>query len=237
VITSTRSRLCKAVGYISCHLVKTGDMYSSMMLLAASGLLDEIHNPSAYEAIVSVSEAPCSNASDTTSVDDRSMKSVILANSLLNEHALVFCPASLLPFMTFLSNLVDVAGHMILKSECGVGEKMEAYKHGLLEKSRCRRKPLSCPITHSSVENGDINKCAISLHPSFDSAEKEKDPKAYIFSLVFDLIRCGSKVIVDASTVQLLASPVPLLNCGRRRTCRNCHQRGIIPDSDAEGKI
>ena len=72
---------------------------------------------------------------------------------------------------------------------------------------------------------------------AFDSAEKEKDPKAYISSLVFDLIRCGSKVIVDPSTVQLLASPVPLLNCGRRRTCRNCHQRGIIPDSDAEGKI
>ena len=41
---------------------------------------------------------------------------------------------------------------------------------------------------------------------AFDSAEKEKDPKAYISSLVFDLIRCGSKVIVDPSTVQLLAS-------------------------------
>jgi hypothetical protein len=69
--------------------------------------------------------------------------------------------------MTFLNNLADVAGHMILKSDCGVGKKMEAYKHGLLEKLRCRRKPLSRPVTYSSVENGVINKCAISLHPSW----------------------------------------------------------------------
>ena len=89
------------------------------------------------------------------------LKSVILANSLLNEHALFFSPASLLPFMTFLNNLADVWAHMILKSDCGVGEKMEAYKHGLLEPF------LSCPITLSSVENGVINKCAISLHPSW----------------------------------------------------------------------
>jgi len=39
------------------------------------------------------------------------LKSVILANSLLNEHALFFSPASLLPFMTFLNNLADVAAH------------------------------------------------------------------------------------------------------------------------------
>ena len=63
--------------------------------------------------------------------------------------------------MTFLNNLADVAAHMILKSDCGVGEKMEAYKHGLLEPF------LSRPVTYSSVENGVINKCAISLHPSW----------------------------------------------------------------------
>ena len=72
------SRWCKAVGYISCHLVKTGDMDSSMMLLAASGLLDEIHNPSAYEAIVSVSEALCSNASNTTSLEKRHFSQLVI---------------------------------------------------------------------------------------------------------------------------------------------------------------
>ena len=51
--------------------MKIGDIDSSMMLLAVSGLLDKIHNPSAYEAIVSVSEALCSNASNTTSLEKR----------------------------------------------------------------------------------------------------------------------------------------------------------------------
>ena len=75
----TTSRWCKAFGYISCHdLVKTGDMDSSMMLLAASGLLDEIHNPSAYEAIVSVSEALCSNASNTTSLEKRHFSQLVI---------------------------------------------------------------------------------------------------------------------------------------------------------------
>ena len=72
------SRWCKAFGYISCHLVKTGDMDSSMMLLAVSGLLDKIHNPSAYEAIVSVSEALCSNASNTTSLEKRHFSQLVI---------------------------------------------------------------------------------------------------------------------------------------------------------------
>ncbi len=169
--TVITSRWCKAVGRVSCNLVAKGGVDSCMMLLAASGLLDEIHNPSAYEAIISVSETLCSKASDPSFEENKSMKSVILANSLLNEHALVFCPASLLPNMMFLSNLVDVAAHMILKSDCGVGEKMEAYKHVLLEKSRCRRKPSSPSITNTSHQSSSINKYAISLHPSWHTSD------------------------------------------------------------------
>ena len=165
------SKWCKAVGHVSCSLVKSGEVESSMILLEASGLLDEVHSPSSYEAIVSVSVALCSKAADMTSLDEKAMKSVILANSLVHEHALVFCPEALLPFMMFLSNLVDVAGQMIVKSDCGVGEMMETYKRELLEKSRGRRKPLTRFTANTSDENSNSMKGIISLHSSWHTSD------------------------------------------------------------------
>ena len=60
-------------------------MYSSMMLLAASGLLDEIHNPSAYEAIISVSEALCSNASNTTLLEKRHFSQLVIEQEYFDQ--------------------------------------------------------------------------------------------------------------------------------------------------------
>ncbi len=138
--------------------MKSGLVNSSMMLLKTSGLLDEIHNSSVYEAVVSVSEALCSSASDKTSLEERSIKSAILANSLFNEYALVFCPGSLLPFMIFLSNL-------------GVGVKMDVHKNRLLGKSRCRREPLSRSTTDPCSGNNEIITCLINLHSSWNTCD------------------------------------------------------------------
>ena len=177
--TVITSEWCKAIGGVACNLVKRGNEELCMALLEASGLLDEIHNASAYQTIVSVTLALCSKASDTTTsfsdVDnmqsERAMKSIILANSLLQDHALIFCPGPLLPLMLFLSNLVDVATQIILKSDCGVGEKMDNYKQTMYEKSRIRRQPLSRSKIHSDAESDQLYTSTVNLHPSWHTGD------------------------------------------------------------------
>lgn len=169
------SRWCKAVGFIACKLVTSGKEDLGNQLLETSGVLDETHNATAYQAIVMVVLSLCSKASasfpcSTNGIDDnqrRSMMNIILANSLLQDHALVFCPGSLLPMMVFLSNLVDVATQMILRSDSGVGEDMQAFKQQLFEKSRKRHQPL----LFLDINPRNINEVDISIHKSWHTGD------------------------------------------------------------------
>ena len=169
------SRWCKAIGHVACKLVTSGKEDLGILLLETSGVLDEIHNATAYQAIVVVVLSLCSKASlyatcKTANSDDdqrRSMMNIILANSLLQDHALVFCPGSLVPLMVFLSNLVDVATQMILRSDSGVGEEMQASKQRLFNKSRKRQQPLLFLDTSPRY----ANVVDMSLHKSWHTGD------------------------------------------------------------------
>ncbi len=170
----TTSKWCMAVGSVACNLIQNNREDEAIELLEASGLMNERHNDSAYQVIVSIALTLCSRASNDSSsfanVDDkksdRAMKCIIIAASLLQEHALVFCPSSLLPRMVFLSNLVDVADQVILRADCGVGERMESFKEILHSKLRERKQPV---VTSETQVSDDIDICGSSpkLHPTW----------------------------------------------------------------------
>lgn len=159
------SKWSKVVGTVVCSLVKRSGDGSSLLLLKASGLLDEIHNDGMYKTLGSVVLSLCQKAShtssssfDNSSEDNacNSMKSVITASALLEEHGLLHCPTSLLPSMLFLNNLVDTLTQMILKCDCGVGDAMEMFKQTLTtrdQNARCLTKSLK--ILHPTWHIGD----------------------------------------------------------------------------------
>lgn len=168
--TVVTSKWCKAVGNVACKLVSSNNGEISILLLENAGVLDEIHNPTAYQAIIMVVLTLCSKAANCNNLDeqrDNAMRSLILANSLLQDHALVFCPATLLPYMVFLGNLVDVATQIILRFDCGVGEQMETFKRKLLYASKARLSPLEQISDEYQNDALRANTANIILHPSW----------------------------------------------------------------------
>eukprot|EP00557_Chaetoceros_sp_GSL56_P005139 CAMPEP_0176500916 /NCGR_PEP_ID=MMETSP0200_2-20121128/13853_1 /TAXON_ID=947934 /ORGANISM="Chaetoceros sp., Strain GSL56" /LENGTH=1333 /DNA_ID=CAMNT_0017899709 /DNA_START=566 /DNA_END=4565 /DNA_ORIENTATION=+ len=164
------SKWCKAVGHVACKLVSINRGEMSMLLLENAGVLDETHNPTAYQAIIMVVLALCSKAANTNNLDvqqESAMRSIILANSLLQEHALVFCPAVLLPYMVFLGNLVDVVTQIILRFDCGVGEQMETFKRKLLYASKERLSLLEKNPDKYHMTTLRRDNASIILHPSW----------------------------------------------------------------------
>lgn len=161
------SKWSKVIGLVSRNLANESDDAMCLLLLDASGILDDINEESTYQAIASVVLKFCQVASDaasSASIDkddtaaNRSMKSIISAGVLLEEHALLNGPSMLLSSTLFLHNLVDAATQMIFKFDCGVGELMESYKRALISHRRnlLRHNPsTSCVLLHPSWHTGD----------------------------------------------------------------------------------
>ena len=157
------SKWSKVIGTVACSLVTKYDDGSSLLLLKASGILDDIHNDVTYQTLASLVFTLCQKASHSSSTVDgskehatNSMKSVIAASSLLEEHGLIYCPTTLLPSMLFLNNLVDVSTQMILRCDCGIGEAMELYKQALTTRDQnVRVVTKSYRILHPNWHIGD----------------------------------------------------------------------------------
>ena len=162
---------CKAIGNQAMHLAMSSrDDSSSVAFLVASGLLDALSTDAAFDAIYSVATAHCIRASkeassqasdvlcreDTNSVEAEdegvSQKSVLLAmrciiraSSVLEDHALRFCPRRLLGPLVSLTGLVDTISQVLARGDGGSGEEMVTFRAQLDRHSSNRRENIPDP--------------------------------------------------------------------------------------------
>jgi hypothetical protein len=160
---------CKALASIASSLIENGNEDACLKMLEASGILNEIRNESAYIAIISSVIALCSKGSADTELESEdlsssSMRRVLIAGSLLQEHVLMLCSENLLPSVVFLNNATDIITQVILRADCGVGETMDAFKCELHEKSQSH-KPLS--LLRKQFDSSDAPKSTARLHPTW----------------------------------------------------------------------
>jgi hypothetical protein len=173
--TETIPAWCDVVGSISCRIVEQNRNEDACLhFLEASGLLNEMFGDSAYRAIITLVMSLYDKA--RTSSDDNytdgleqdfsldSLRPIIFAGSLLEEHVIMFCPNSLLPSITFLNNLTDIMTEVILRADCGAGESMELYRKSLHERCRSRREPL---VNSKSKGMNRSNISLPKLHPTW----------------------------------------------------------------------
>jgi len=155
----------KAVGKQTTYLaMNSSDDAASVAFLVASGLLDDLSTHTAFDTIYTVATAHCIRASKEASsqvveasrrednfsgneeVPQESilfaMRCIIRASSVLEDHALQFCPRRLLGPLVSLAGLADTISQVLTRGDGGSGEAMEAFRVALDHEFSTRRETI-----------------------------------------------------------------------------------------------
>ena len=171
----------RAVGFAACRVAKISTNHASLLLLEVSGVLHERTGHSSFHAIMSVALTLCSRSlseahhlsrSMALNLRDESyslpsliaMRSMAQASQILCEHVLLQSPTCWLSSSLSLANLTELVCEITIRSDMGIGERLEKYIDML--KTVCRKveKPvkmfadkrlLSAPNLHPMWYIGD----------------------------------------------------------------------------------
>ena len=176
----------RAVGIAASRLAKKAGTYASLILLEVSGVLDERNGHSAFHSIMSVALSLCSRAFfearnlsksmphlPTDDGDSSSlliaMKSIAQASLLLREHGILFSPPSMLSPALSLGNLTELVCELSIRSDLGVGERLEKYLNAMHNGGRKNRLHLDKNPSKSSVRifEGKGLPSSPNLHPTW----------------------------------------------------------------------
>lgn len=156
----------RAIGVAASQVAKISTNHGSLLLLEVSGLLDERNDHSSFHAIMSVALTLCSRAfqeAKYASNDEAdslqsliAMRCMAQASLLLNEHLLLHSPSSMLSATLSLGNLMELVCGISVRSDMGIGEKLERYIGMLQAASRKHREPTS----HTPQSKHSVNMLA-----------------------------------------------------------------------------
>jgi len=162
---------CTAIGATASFLATQADEGACDELLEASNVLDNISSVSAFQSVVNIAMSHCKRASkevarilsptqveagiSTSDSIQLGMRCMARASSLLEEHALIFCPQELLASMVTLANLTETVSQLLVRADGGSGEIIEQFQSELDAKARTRRDPSSSP--ESAVETKKVS--------------------------------------------------------------------------------
>ncbi len=175
------SNWCRIVGKFICTAVRRYNINKCMQLIEESGLLNEIGNGVSFQSVISVALSLCFKASEQARTIEKhssfeknseliltSMKCVVCASSLMQEHAVIHCPQKLLPSIVSLSNLTEIISQVLVRADCGTGEIIDDYMKSLQSQWRLKRKPIESTfgLDLTKTESNDFS-TANSLQPTW----------------------------------------------------------------------
>jgi hypothetical protein len=171
----------RAIGVAARRVAKTSTTHASLLLLEVSGVLLERNGQSSFHAIMSVALTLCAKSlseahhlshSMSFSLPDETllspsliaMRSMAQASHLLRQHVLHNSPTCRLSSSLSLANLTELVCDIFIRSDMGIGERLERYIDML--KAFCHKdaKPVkmladkrlpSAPNLHSTWYIGD----------------------------------------------------------------------------------
>ena len=133
----------RSIGTAASQVAKISTNHASLVLLEVSGLLDE-RNEHSFHSVMSVALALCARAfsearhlsgsMSLVSQDETdllasliAMRSMAQASLLLQEHILLASPPSMLSSSLSLVNLAELVCQISIRSDMGIGERLEKY--------------------------------------------------------------------------------------------------------------
>ncbi|KAL7428044.1 hypothetical protein ACHAXH_000735 [Discostella pseudostelligera] len=175
-----------AVGYTASKVAKISTNHVSLLLLEVSGLLDELDGHSSFHTITSVALTLCARAfseashllrpSYLVSQDESdlvasliAMRIMAQASLVLREHILRRSPLCMLSASLTLGNLSELVCDITIRSDFGIGERLEKYIKMLRDASRkLHQQNLILPHKMTSKMLADKRlPTAPNLHPSW----------------------------------------------------------------------
>ena len=171
----------RAISNVASKVAKTSTNHGSLLLLAVSGLLDERNEHSSFHAIMSVALTLCAKtfsevqfiSQDETdfSMAILGMRSMAQASQLLNEHILLYSPSSMLSASLSLNCLMELVCDVSIRSDMGIGTKLETYIQMLQTTSRKTRQHFNITHTNKSIVNNMLADKRLppapNLHPTW----------------------------------------------------------------------
>lgn len=132
---------CKALVYIMTSLINSNNEDIGLKIIEASEIWNETQNEHAYDALVVIAIKLCSKISQSSialSLDSScsSMRRILIAKALVQEHLIMHCSEKLLSCAMFLHNTTDILSQVITRADCGVGEEMEAFLSEIIDNSQ-----------------------------------------------------------------------------------------------------
>jgi hypothetical protein len=123
-----------AVGSSACRLVLKTQGLECLEFLTDLGVLEAANNNLAARSCLSVALSFCLKASkysDSSESLRPAMKHIIMALSLLQDHALLCCPRDLLGKTVSLSDLCDIVTQVLVRTDEGIGEELDTFRKKL----------------------------------------------------------------------------------------------------------
>ena len=183
--TQTSHVWSRAIGDAASQVAKISTNHASLLLLEVSGLLDEQNGSSSFHTIMTVSLTLCARAFSEAShlvrptsliSQDESdlvasliaMRNIAQASLVLREHVLRRSPSCMLSSSLSLVNLSELLCDISIRSDFGIGERLEKYIDMLKAVSRKPLQQRFTPYKKSSQMLADKRlPTAPNLHPSW----------------------------------------------------------------------
>ena len=160
--------LFTAAAPIACQLALRTNGFEAFDFLADLRILEASQCNLAARCCIAVSLAYCKKLSKSKSPLFETMKSLVMASSLLQDYILSQCPQDILGAATGFSQLCDIVSQVLASSDEGFGEKLDEFRKMLLE--RAAEKRWSFALSNSNRRNDLGESVRISqptLHPSW----------------------------------------------------------------------
>ncbi len=117
---------CKALVHIMTSLVNSNNEDIGLKIIEASEIWNETQNEHAYDALVVIAIKLCSKLSQSSILSLESscssMRRILIAKALVQEHLMMHCSEKLLSCAMFLHNTTDILSQVITRADCGIGE-------------------------------------------------------------------------------------------------------------------
>jgi len=202
----------RAISNVASEVAKLSTNHGSLLLLAVSGLLDERNERSSFYAIMSVALTLCAKAfsevkfisQDETdfSMAILGMRSMARASQLLNEHILLYSPPSMLSASLSLNCLMGLVCDVSVRSDMGIGTKLENYIQMLKTTSRKTRQHFNITHTNKTIVNKMLADKRLppapNLHPTWYIGDGLLLPPLDALSL--SMAYCKKMLEIESST-------------------------------------
>ena len=153
-----------------CQLARKTNKSETLDFMKDLGILEASKSNLASRCCLAVALNYCFRASKTVNSQDliSNMKGIVTAYSLLQDYTLSNCPGEFLGAVTTFSGLCDIVSQVLTRADEGIGEELEEFRRGLLDRATETRWSFSSSESHKQCDIDHLPRIGTpAFHPTW----------------------------------------------------------------------